>query len=304
MKDKILITTGDVNGIGPEVTIKALRALGRHDDVVLVSNRRVLEFYDGTDLACELLELPYDGAILPGKITAESGDFSFRAVELACKLRPKAIVTAPIAKEAIQLAGHNFSGHTEILQRYLAHDGQQAEMLFVAGGFRVLLLTRHCALKDIKITRKMIVEKIMRLVEALPKKSLRLALCGLNPHAGENGILGVEENEIIVPAVEDLHALGIDITRPQPSDTLFIGAAEAYRAGLALPYDCYVAMYHDQGLIPMKIIAGKKAVNVTIGLDVLRTSPCHGTAFDIAGQNIANPDSMIEAIKFAAGENF
>ena len=301
MKDKILITTGDVNGIGPEVTIKALRALGRHDDVVLVSNRRVLEFYDGTDLACELLELPYDGVILPGKITAESGDFSFRAVELACKLRPKAIVTAPIAKEAIQLAGHNFSGHTEILQRYLAHDGQQAEMLFVAGGFRVLLLTRHCALKDIKITRKMIVEKIMRLVEALPKKSPRLALCGLNPHAGENGILGVEENEIIVPAVEDLHALGIDITRPQPSDTLFIGAAEAYRAGLALPYDCYVAMYHDQGLIPMKIIAGKKAVNVTIGLDVLRTSPCHGTAFDIAGQNIANPDSMIEAISFTLG---
>ncbi len=301
MNDKILITTGDVNGIGPEVTIKALRALGRHDDIVLVSNRRVLEFYGGGDLACDVIEVPFEGQILPGKITAESGDFSFRALELACKLRPKAIVTAPIAKEAIQLAGHDFTGHTEILEHYLAHNGQKAEMLFAAGDFRVLLLTRHCALKDIVITQNLVVEKILRLVEFLPLRAPKLALCGLNPHAGENGLLGAEEKDIIIPAVEKLRALGVDITLPMPSDTLFIGAAEAYRSESKAPFDCYIAMYHDQGLIPMKVIAGKKAVNVTIGLDILRTSPCHGTAFDIAGRGVANPQSMIEAVSFALG---
>lgn len=295
MKNKIVVTTGDVNGIGAEITIKALKKLGCRD-IVLVSNRKVLDFYGGSDLDCELVEIPYNADILPGQITKESGEFSFLSLKKACELRPKTIVTAPVAKEAMHLAGHFYNGQTEVLEYFLAHDGQRAEMLFVAGGFRVLLLTRHCALKSVEITPELIKDKVERLVKALKIQAPKLALCGLNPHAGEHGILGTEEQNIIIPAALELQKKGIDITLPQPSDTLFLGAADAFRKGVNPPYDCYIAMYHDQGLIPMKVIAGKLAVNVTIGLDILRTSPSHGTAFDIAGKGIANPDSMIEAI--------
>lgn len=300
MKNKIVITTGDVNGIGAEVTIKALNTL-RLKNVVLISNRKILDFYGGLDFGCEIIEIPYDSEILPGQVTKESGEFAFQAVKKACEVGAKAIVTAPISKEAIQLAGYNFDGHTEILEHYLAREGQKAEMLFVAGEFRVLLLTRHCALKDIKITSDLLKDKIARLVASLNIENPKLALCGLNPHAGENGILGCEEKDVIIPTVLELQKQGVDITLPLPSDTLFIGASEAFGQDHKIPYDCYVAMYHDQGLIPMKVIAGKRAVNMTIGLDVIRTSPCHGTAFDIAGKNVADPTSMIEAIRVVAG---
>lgn len=291
MKNKIVITTGDVNGIGAEITEKALKVLGCKD-IVVVSNRKII------DIDCEMVEVPFDGEILSGQITKESGEFSFQCLKKACELSPKAIVTAPTAKEAMHLAGHFYNGQTEVLEHFLAHDGQKAEMLFAAGDFRVLLLTRHCALKDVNITQELIIEKVERLAASLNIAKPRLALCGLNPHAGEHGVIGVEEDEIIIPAVEKLRAAGIDITYPKPADTLFIGAAQAYQKGEKSPYDCYIAMYHDQGLIPMKVVAGEKAVNVTIGLDIIRTSPSHGTAFDIAGQGIANPNSMIEAIKF------
>lgn len=290
MKNKIIITTGDVNGIGAEITEKALKRLGCKD-IVLVSNRKILDIE-----GCEMVEVPFEGEILPGQITKESGEFSFQCLKKACELRPKAIVTAPVAKEAMHLAGHNFNGQTEVLEHFLALDGQKAEMLFVAGEFRVLLITRHCPVKEIEISQELIIEKVERLVDSLHLPSPRLALCGLNPHAGEHGVLGREELDIIIPAVEKLRERGIDITMPQPSDTLFLGAGESLRIGMRPPYDCYIAMYHDQGLIPMKLLAGEKAVNVTIGLDILRTSPSHGTAFDIAGKNIANPNSMIEAI--------
>lgn len=293
MKNKIVITTGDVNGIGAEITRKALETLGTQN-VVLVSNRKIL------DIDCEMVEVSFDGEIQFGQITKESGEFSFQCLKKACELKPKAIVTAPTAKEAMHLAGHYFNGQTELLEHFLAHDGQKAEMLFAAKDFRVLLLTRHCALKDIKITRELIIEKVERLTSVLNLENPCFALCGLNPHAGEHGVLGLEEEEIIIPAVEELRAKGVSITLPKPADTLFIGAAEAYRKNEKMPYDCYIAMYHDQGLIPMKVIAGSSAVNVTIGLDILRTSPSHGTAFDIAGQGVANPDSMIEAIKYAS----
>lgn len=293
MKNKIVITTGDVNGIGAEITEKALKTLGCKD-IVLVSNRKIL------DIDCEMVEVPFEGEILPGEITKESGEFSFQCLKKACELRPKAIVTAPVAKEAMHLAGHYYNGQTEVLEHFLAHDGQKAEMLFAAGGFRVLLLTRHCPLKEIEFSQELIVEKVERLVDALKIPSPKFALCGLNPHAGEHGVLGSEEQKIIIPAVEKLRATGVDITMPLPSDTLFLGAGEALRKGENPSYDCYIAMYHDQGLIPMKLLAGEKAVNVTIGLDILRTSPSHGTAFDIAGKGIANPNSMIEAIRLAA----
>jgi 4-hydroxythreonine-4-phosphate dehydrogenase len=125
----------------------------------------------------------------------------------------------------------------------------------------------------------------------------KFALCGFNPHAGEDGILGNEEKDILIPAVEELRLMGIDISYPLPSDTLFVDAAKHYFNNEKDEYDCYIANYHDQGLIPIKTVAGMKTVNTTIGLDIIRTSPGHGTAFDIAGRNIADPSGMAEAIK-------
>lgn len=300
--NKIAITTGDINGIGTEVTVKALNILDLPEDkVVLITNKKSLELYPKLNKDYEIIDIDYSGQVEFGKLTKDSGEFSFQALKKACEIRPKSIVTAPVSKEAFHLAGHNFNGQTEVLQHFLSREGQKAEMLFVSNGFNVLLLTRHCALKDIQITKEMITDKVQRLkefwAEHFNNKTPRFALCSLNPHAGEGGILGDEEEKIIMPAVEQLRGLGIDITNPLPSDTLFIEAGQNYLRGEKAPYDCYIAMYHDQGLIPIKTVASEKTVNMTIGLDIIRTSPCHGTAFDIAGKNIANPQSMIEAIK-------
>lgn len=296
MKDKILITTGDPNGIGAEITVKALNKLDLPaSDAAIVSNKAVIDFYGKLNKDYEIIEIPYGkNDIQPGKVTAQAGEFSFQSLKKACELKGRAIVTAPVAKNALHLAGHNFNGQTEILQKYLAHDGQLAEMLFVAGNFRVLLLTRHCALKDVKLTKDMVIEKVTNLreffVEKLGIKEPKFALCGFNPHSGEDGILGTEEIEILRPVVEILRGRGIDITDPLPADTLFVNYFKD-------SYDCYIANYHDQGLIPIKTVAGSKTVNMTIGLDVIRTSPGHGTAFDIAGKNLADETGMVEALK-------
>lgn len=291
--DKIIITTGDPNGIGAEITVKALKKLDLPArDILLVSNRKVLDFYGNLDKDYEICEIPFDEEVQPGKVTKAAGEFCFQSLKKACELKGRAIVTAPVAKNALHLAGHNFNGQTEILQEFLAHDGQLAEMLFVAENFRVLLLTRHCALKDVTLTKELVIEKIMNLQKFFAEKlgitKPKFALCGLNPHAGEGGILGREEIEILQPAVEVLRGCGINITNPLPADTLFIKYAD---------YDCIIANYHDQGLIPIKTVAGAKTVNMTIGLDVIRTSPGHGTAFDIAGKNHADETGMIFAIK-------
>lgn len=290
---KIAVTTGDPNGIGAEITVKALNKLDLPEDkIVIISNKKIIDFYGKLNRNYYIIEIPYEAEIEPGKVTKEAGEFSFQSVKLACEIGAKAIVTAPVAKNALYLAGHRFNGQTEILQKYLAHNNQLAEMLFVAGKFRVLLLTRHVALKDINLTKEMVVEKITNLkdffVTHLNISKPEFALCAFNPHAGEDGILGHEEIDILIPAVEELRAYGINITNPLPADTLFIKA---------LDYDCCIANYHDQGLIPIKTVAGDKTVNMTIGLDIIRTSPGHGTAFDIAGKNVADETGMIEAIK-------
>ena len=303
MNDTIIITTGDPNGIGAEIAIKALKELKLDKErVILVSNRNVLNFYGGENLEYNIVEIPFDiKKITPGKNTKEGGEFSYLSLKKACELCPKAVVTAPVSKEALHLAGHYFNGQTEILEKFLSHDGQKAEMLFVANNFRVLLLTRHVALKDVTITKSGVINKVLALNETLKKtfhiSQPRLALCGLNPHAGEDGILGDEEQKILIPAVEELRLSGILISDPKPSDTLFYRAGQNYFKNIKDEYDCYIAIYHDQGLIPIKTVAGMKTVNTTIGLDILRTSPGHGTAFDIAGKNIADPLGMICAIK-------
>lgn len=301
--DKIAITTGDPNGIGAEITIKALNELDLpQDKIVLISNKDVLDYYGKLDKKYDIIEIPFDKRdIKVGKVTKEAGEFSFQSLLKVCKIKPKAIVTAPVAKNAMYLAGHNFNGQTEVLQKYLAHDNQLAEMLFVANNFRVLLLTRHCALKDVYLTKEIIVKKITNLVKTFNNHfnipNPRFALCGFNPHSGEDGILGREEIDILIPAVKELQALGVDISMPLPADTLFVKAGNHYFKGEKDDYDCYIANYHDQGLIPIKTVAGDKTVNMTIGLDIIRTSPGHGTAFDIAGQNIADPNGMISAIR-------
>lgn len=301
--DKIAITTGDPNGIGAEITIKALNELDlSQDKIVLISNKDVLDYYGKLDKKYDIIEIPFDKRdIKVGKVTKEAGEFSFQSLLKVCEIKPKAIVTAPVAKNAMYLAGHNFNGQTEVLQKYLAHDNQLAEMLFVANNFRVLLLTRHCALKDVYLTQEIIVKKITNLVKTFNNHfnipNPRFALCGFNPHSGEDGILGREEIDILIPAVKELQSLGVDISMPLPADTLFVKAGNHYFKGEKDDYDCYIANYHDQGLIPIKTVAGDKTVNMTIGLDIIRTSPGHGTAFDIAGQNIADPNGMISAIR-------
>ena len=302
--DKIAILTGDPNGIGAEITIKALNTLKLPSkNIVLISNPKIINNYGKLDNNYEIVEVEYDDRIEAGKVSKAAGDFSFRALKKACEIKPKYIVTAPTSKEAMHLAGHKFNGQTEVLEKFLAHNGQKAEMLFVSKDFRVLLLTRHLPLKDIPktVTKELLIEKVERLrwyfQSKLNIKKPSFALCALNPHAGENGILGKEEIKNILPAVEALRVRGINITNPLPADTLFVSGVQNYLKNEKMPYDCYIACYHDQGLIPIKSVASEKTVNMTIGLDIIRTSPSHGTAFDIAGKGIANPESMIEAIK-------
>ena len=299
---KIAITTGDPNGIGAEITIKALNKFDLPEDkIVLVSNKKIIDFYGRLKRNYEMVAVPYEDEIRAGKVTKEAGEFSFQALKKVCEMKPKAIVTAPVAKNALHLAGHIFNGQTEVLQKFLSHDGQLAEMLFVARDFRVLLLTRHCALKEINITKELVEEKVLNLQKFFRThfgiNNPKFALCGFNPHSGEDGILGREEIEILIPAVKNLRAQEVNITEPLPADTLFVKAGRAFFNRQRCPYDCYIANYHDQGLIPIKTVAGDETVNMTIGLDIIRTSPGHGTAFDIAGKNIASEAGMISAIK-------
>lgn len=306
MSKKIAITAGDFNGIGPEVIIKALNKLNPPKDRVLLIGAKQL--FSGLNTDYEIEEVPFDNNWLClGRETKEAGEFSYNCLIKACELvknkKIGAIVTAPVSKNAMHLAGHNFSGQTEVLQQCLANPqkDEKAEMVFVSNDLRILLLTRHLPLKEIKITKELLIEKIQRINRVLKNdfkiESPQIALCSLNPHAGENGILGREEIEEFTPAIEYLRSEGINVSDPMPSDTLFAKAAKNYVNQQKQPYDIYCACYHDQGLIPIKVLAMENTVNMTAGLSIIRTSPAHGTAYDIAGKGIAGENSMICAIK-------
>lgn len=306
MSKKIAITCGDFNGIGPEIIVKALNRLALPADKVVLIGASTL--FDGLKQSYEVIEIPFEKSWLKyGEETKEAGEFSYQCLIKACEMAKagevSAIVTAPVSKNAMHLAGHDYSGQTEVLEKNLADfaKGEKAEMLFVAGDFRVLLLTRHVALKDVKITKELLVEKVERISQVLKEKfevlQPKIALCSLNPHAGENGVIGMEEIDEFLPAIKELHALGIDVSAPQPSDTLFVKAAKAYLNKESQPYDVYCACYHDQGLIPVKMLAMDNTVNMTVGLGVVRTSPAHGTAYDIAGMGVADEGSMVCAIE-------
>ncbi|HDL63859.1 MAG TPA: 4-hydroxythreonine-4-phosphate dehydrogenase PdxA [Proteobacteria bacterium] len=216
-------------------------------------------------------------------------------VELAGRGEVSALITGPINKEGIHRAGYKFQGHTDYLA-YLTGTDNYAMML-IGGDIRVVLVTVHIPLAEVSssLNKEEIVRKIYLARDAMLRFGIgepRIAVAGLNPHAGEGGAFGREELDIITPAVEECRGEGLLVQGPLPPDTLFYKMLQG-------EYDVAVVMYHDQGLIPLKMLAFDRGVNITLGLPFVRTSPDHGTAYDIAGQGKANPDSMIEAINTA-----
>jgi 4-hydroxythreonine-4-phosphate dehydrogenase len=283
MKPRIAITVGDPAGIGPEI---AQRAAG---------DPRVLE-------VCEPIVFgpPADRPFPPGVLSADAGHAAYetilRAVHAARGGVVGAIATAPINKEAFRLAGLPWHGHTDLLAHLTG--ARTVAMMFYSEALRVVLATVHLPIADVPkaLTRESLAATIRLTACELPRfgyPSPRIAVAGLNPHAGEHGLFGSEEDTAIRPAIEACRAGAIDVSGPFPADTLFVRA----RRG---EFDVVVACYHDQGLIPVKLLAFGHAVNVTLGLPIVRTSVDHGTAFDIAGQGIADPESMVAAVLLAA----
>jgi len=306
-KPRIAITMGDLNGIGPEIVVKALGSEEIQElcEPVVFGSAQVLERAKrlvGSEVECELIESGNfrKEDLMPGKADEASGRASLayieKAVESALKKEIAAIVTAPICKESIHMAGSSYPGHTEMLADLT--NTQEAVMMFEGSRFRVVLVTIHTALSNVPglITEDKVFTTILTANDSLinlfkiPKP--RIAVCGLNPHAGESGVFGREEIESIGPAVSKAREIGIDVTGPMPADTLFYYANQG-------TWDAVVAMYHDQGLVPFKMLSFEDGVNVTLGLPIIRTSPDHGTAFDIAWDGSADPTSMISAIKVA-----
>jgi 4-hydroxythreonine-4-phosphate dehydrogenase len=303
-KISLAITLGDPAGIGPEIVSSSLKLwLGTVQDVLVkvIGPSNVLEsiqHHVSSENIEWVAQTPFHGAV--GKPSVESGESALRAlytgIDACRKGDVQGIVTAPISKEALALAGSKDTGHTSILERYLGVG--PVAMAFVSPTLCVALATVHIPFKEVPLalTRKRIVEvgglldECLRVHQGL--QAPRIAVAGLNPHAGEAGVLGDEEEKTIKPAVEILRVAEIDAYGPVVPDVVFKKAHEGF-------YDGVVAMYHDQALIPVKLLHFEKAVNVTLGLSAVRTSPDHGTAFDIAGQGRADPSSMLEALKTA-----
>jgi 4-hydroxythreonine-4-phosphate dehydrogenase len=309
---RVAVTLGDPNGIGPEVVLKALAdpAVRRCVSPRIVGNKGVLSYWAGRLRLREVLEGvavqdyelgPMHTPVEPGQVTELGGMLSMEGVALACDMclggDVDALVTAPISKEAIHRAGYAFPGHTEFLA---ARTGAaRFAMMLVSGGLRVALVTIHVPLAAVPglVTRARVVETLETVAASLRGDfgiaAPRLAVLGLNPHAGDGGVLGREEVETIAPAVAEARARGLDARGPFAADGFFGRRMDR-------DVDAVVAMYHDQGLAPFKALAMGAGVNVTCGLPIVRTSPDHGTAFDLAGRGVASADSMKAALLLAA----
>jgi 4-hydroxythreonine-4-phosphate dehydrogenase len=283
LKPRIAITVGDPAGIGPEIAAKAAA-----DPVVL-------------DVCEPLIYAPPDGAPFPpGVLSAEAGraayDVIVRAVDDAQRGDIQAIATAPVNKEAFRLAGLPWTGHTDLLAHLTA--ASHVAMMFYSEALRVVLATVHIPLSHVAkaLTRPSLEATIALAARELPRFGIanpRIAVAGVNPHAGEHGLFGREEEQIVAPAIAECRSRGIDVSGPFPGDTVFVRATRG-------EFDLVIACYHDQGLIPVKLLAFGEAVNVTLGLPIVRTSVDHGTAFDIAGRGVADAGSMIAAVRLAA----
>ena len=283
MKPRVAITAGDPAGIGPEVAVRA------------AADARVLD-------VCEPIVYapPGDVTFAPGVLSAAAGraayDLIVRAVADAQQNVVQAIATAPVNKEAFRLAGLDWSGHTDLLAHLTG--SPHVAMMFYSDALRVVLATVHIPLAEVPraLTQASLEATIDLTARELPRFGIakpRIAVAGLNPHAGEHGLFGREEETAISPAIAACRARSVDVSGPFPGDTVFVRA----RRG---DFDVVVACYHDQGLIPVKLVAFGQAVNVTLGLPIIRTSVDHGTAFDIAGKGVADPESMITAVLLAA----
>jgi 4-hydroxythreonine-4-phosphate dehydrogenase len=319
----IAITMGEPAGIGPEVIVKSLAdPVLRHKAHFIVYGMNELLHY-AADIAefdvfwwrdqfnGRLRNYPHDVVVVdydqysmlgtairaPSKMGGEASmRFCLDAIEAANRNLVDAVVTAPIAKESWKLAGYHYPGHTELFAQRT--NTRRYNMMFTGGPLKVVLATVHMPLMGLwgKLNIGAVFQPIELLHEAMvnwfgvPKP--RIAVCGVNPHASENGLFGDEEERIISPAILMAKDQGIDVSGPYPPDTIFLRARDGH-------FDAVVAMYHDQGLIPVKILAFDQAVNITLGLPIIRTSPDHGTAFDIVGRNRANPGSMRAAIELA-----
>jgi 4-hydroxythreonine-4-phosphate dehydrogenase len=283
MHPRVAITAGDRAGIGPEIAEKAAR------------DPRVRD-------VCEPIVYPSqsDERIVAGRVSAAGGraayDAIVRAVTDARAGHVDAITTAPISKHAFALAGFPWKGHTDLLAHLCGV--KRYAMLFHSPKLVVVLATVHVPLAEVSrlLTVDMLTDIIALTAESMPRFGVarpRVAVAGLNPHAGEEGVLGSEDRAVIKPAVERSRMTGIDVSGPWPGDTVFLQASRG-------EFDAVVACYHDQGLIPVKLLGFGQAVSVTIGLPIIRTSVDHGTAFDIAGKNIADHASLVEAVLLAA----
>lgn len=313
------ITMGDPSGIGPEIALKAMIK----DDVYLNSTvifgstsiidyygkllkisypihsiNKLADFKKGAVNVYNVLDLDFS-QIPIGKVNAIAGDAAYHYLETAINLSLKKelgpVVTGPLNKEALHLGGHKYDGHTEIFAD-LTHTKKYTMMLW-SDKFSVVHVSTHVPLRKacdlVKTARiKECIELANEAMKRLGIKNPKIAVAGLNPHSGEAGLFGHEDEDEIKPAVAEKRAEGLNVEGPVPPDTVFLKAVQK-------KYDIVVAMYHDQGHIPMKLLAFDEGVNVTLGLPIIRTSVDHGTAFDIAGQGIANDTSMVAAINLA-----
>lgn len=311
------ITTGDPCGIGPEITLKALKKENNYiNNCILFGSLEILEYYNkelkygfefnkiekkddfkkGYINVYDTCEIKLDDIEI-GKVSAIGGKCAFlnvkASIDFALRKDITSVVTAPLNKEAMHMAGYNYAGHTEIFGDFAK--GDSYAMLLWSDKLKVIHATTHVSMIDAckNIEKDRIID-VIRLADKTLRKlgyeNPRIAVAGLNPHAGENGIFGDEEIREINPAVEACKGEGIDVDGAIPPDTVFL---KAYRG----QYDIVVVMYHDQGHIPLKLLDFDNGVNITVGLDVIRTSVDHGTAFDIAGKLIAKEDSILKAIE-------
>ena len=297
-KPLVFITAGDPLSIGPEITVRALEnpRVRRACRAVVIGEPNSLLRAGWSDKLGGLLAVE-NAEKLPAKhaLSRAGGLVSFQAVKLGIKLALQhhaPLVTAPISKQSWTLAGVPFTGHTELLRELTNADGL---MMFVSGNLRCALVTEHFALAHLPLTKKRVENAALLFARALKNlgiKNPKIGLCAVNPHASDNGKFGTEENEILLPAIKNLRRKGMKIDGPVASDA-------AWLAHIKGEYDGLLCMYHDQALLGMKLVAKKPIVHLTAGLPFLRTSPAHGTAFDIAGKNIADPQSMVSAILFA-----
>jgi 4-hydroxythreonine-4-phosphate dehydrogenase len=305
-KIKVGITMGDPSGIGPAVTLKAISALKGKADFVVIGDRWVFnnageDRKQKTEGGCfvDLNNVNHEKFSF-GKVKAEYGRASIEYLDKAMELinagQIDCLVTAPISKEAVKKAGFNYGGHTEYFQKRCGVS--EVVMMLLNDKIRFSLITRHIPLRDVSksLSADKLRGNILITNQALKKlfgiSNPRIGLCGLNPHASENGLIGNEEDKVIKPALKKLNT-GINISGPLSSDVAVLRASKG-------KFDCLIAMYHDQALIPLKLTGYDTGVNITLGLPFIRTSPLHGTAFDIAGTSrLASPSSMIAALKLA-----